>query len=109
MLMGNLTLDCASAGKAVDAIRTKTDPIQLTRNICLAVFLLTQLSTAVTGLNLPVFLNEVKDLDRGNGEILHLRLAWKSFHEEYIGKRFEVKPIGFFSAPRAFSRARIHL
>jgi hypothetical protein len=35
--------------------------------------------------------DEVKELDRGNSEILRLRLAWKSFHEEYIGKRFEVK------------------
>jgi hypothetical protein len=60
-------------------------------------------------LNLPVILNEVKDLDRGNGEILALRLAWKSFHEEYIGKHFEVKPVGFFRRSAPAGRARIHL
>jgi len=60
-------------------------------------------------LNLPVILNEVKDLDRGNGEILALRLAWKSFHEEYIGKHFEVKPVGFFHHSAPLARARIHL
>ena len=54
-------------------------------------------------LTLSPILNEVKDLDLGSGEILRFRLAWKSFHEEYIGKHFEVKPAGFFSARRAFS------
>jgi hypothetical protein len=54
-------------------------------------------------LNLSVILNEVKDLDRDNSEILRLRLARKSFHEEYIGKHFEVKPVTFFSAQCAFS------
>ena len=90
--MGNLTLDCARAGKAVDAIRTTTDPIQLTKNIiCLAVFPTDPIFNRRYRLDLSVILNEVKDLDRDNSEILRLGLAWKSFHEEYIGKHFEVK------------------
>jgi hypothetical protein len=54
-------------------------------------------------LTLSAILKEVKDLDRGNGEIFPLRLARKSFHEEYSGNHFEVKPVAFFSAGRAFS------
>jgi len=91
MLMGNLTLNCASAGKEVDTIRTTTDPIQLRRNIGLAVFPTDPFFNRRYGSNLSGILQEVKDLDRGNSEILWLRLAWKSFHEEYIGKHFEVK------------------
>jgi len=60
---------------AVDAMRTTTDPIQLTRNIGLAVFPTDLISTAAKGSNLSGILKEVKDLDRGNGEILRLRLA----------------------------------
>jgi hypothetical protein len=69
MLMGNLTFDCASAGKAVEAIRTTKAPIQLTRNICLPFSLLAQYSIAATGLTLSAILKEMKDLDRGNGGI----------------------------------------
>jgi hypothetical protein len=65
--------------------------------------LLAQYSIAATGLTLSAILKEATDLDRGNGGILRFRLVRKSFHEEYIGKHFEVKPAAFFSAWRAFS------
>jgi 5,10-methylenetetrahydromethanopterin reductase len=60
-------------------------------------------------LNLSVILNEVKDLDRGNRKLLRLRLAWRSFYEEYIGKCFDVKAVGFFQASAPAVRTRIHL